>query len=285
VEGINVIRLSYLLASVGVAGLALMLVFSSSAILFTFNWQISPKPMLGIVYFYDREDPLTIVSDLQRMKDDGFQIISIPFVWDDNPKSAVRIKTNVLYEWAERLGLKIYLRQPYSDEALLKYLSFYHVDYLQIINEADAWLLKTSTVPGEIIAMAQKNAETAKSINPNIKTVSTYAVPFTLPSLITGTAEHADIVGIDIYEKIQLDTFPIQMQTLLTMTGKENIWIGEFGRATLNDEEQADFLIEGLNLFAKNGVEAVIIWSWNHCEALSIKGRLAEQKIAEWTKT
>ncbi|RLI47125.1 hypothetical protein DRO69_01410 [Candidatus Bathyarchaeota archaeon] len=266
----------------------LFLAFTSGTVLyFAFAWHTSAKPALGIVYFYDRDETYMIISELERIKEDGFQIVSIPFVWHDNPKDPLRVKTDVLMEKCSQLGLKVYVREPWQEnfEALEKYLSAYasKISYFQVINEADSQFFKEWRVPGELASLAQKNAEIIKKFNPNIKTVASFSTPLT-PTLIARIAEHVDIVALDIYEQVQLDTFPIQMQTLLTLSGKDTIWIGEFGYASLDDQAQAEFIRKGLDIFAKNGVEAVIIWGWKSFVGLNIKDRLAETTIKTWSQ-
>jgi len=277
------IRIAYKFVSrCGIFSLALILV-SIITLTYAFNMQTSTKPMLGIVYWYTNDDTLTITSELERMKADGFQIVCVPFVWDDNPQSPSRVQTDVLFNKASQLGLKVYVRQPSSSEALTSYLTVYgnQVAYMQVINEADTIFMKEWAVPSELTATAQTNAETTKKTNPNIKTVASFSTAL-FPSLVASIAEHADIIALDIYEQVQVDTFPIQMQTLLTLSGKNTIWIGEFGYATLNDQQQAEFIQKGLNLFKTNGVETVIIWGWNTNNGLNIKGRQAETVIKTW---
>jgi len=282
----NILRICYFLTSrLGALALAMLVLFSGSVVYFTFVWHTSPKPLLGIVYYYDRDETHMIVSELERIKNDGFQIVSIPFVWHDNPEDPLRVKTNVLMEECARLGLKVYVREPWLEkfEILKKYLAAYasKISYFQVINEADAQFFKEWRVPGELASLAQKNAEIIKEANPKIKTVASFSTPLT-PNLIARIAEHVDIVALDIYEAIQLDTFSVQMQTLLTLSGKHTIWVGEFGYASLDDKAQADFLVKGLELFSKNGVEAVVIWGWKSFVGLNIKGRLAETAIRDW---
>ena len=277
------IRIAYKFVSrCGIFSLALILV-SIITLTYAFNMQTSTKPMLGIVYWYTNDDTLTITSELERMKTDGFQIVCVPFVWDDNPQSPSRVQTDVLFNKASQLGLKVYVRQPSSSEALTSYLTVYgnQVAYMQVINEADTIFMKEWAVPSELTATAQTNAETTKKANPNIKTVASFSTVL-FPSLVASIAEHADIIALEIYEQVQVDTFPIQMQTLLTLSGKNTIWIGEFGYATLNDQQQAEFIQKGLNLFKTNGVETVIIWSWNTNSGLDIRGRQAETTIKTW---
>jgi hypothetical protein len=259
---------------------------SIATLTYAFNWQASAKPILGIVYWYYYDDTLTITSQLERMKADGFQIVCIPFIWDDNPQSPSRVQTDVLFSKASQLGLKVYVRQPSNSEALTSYLAVYgnQVTYMQVINEADTIFMKEWTVPSDIVTASERNAETVKKFNSNIKTLASFATPL-LPNLISSIAQHVDIIALDIYEQIQLDTFPIQMQTLLTLSGKNTIWIGEFGHSTINDQQQAGFIQKGLNLFKTNGVETVIIWSWNANNGLNIKGRQAETTIKTWEAT
>jgi len=283
---LRIISIAYKFVSrLGILSLAIILV-SIVTLAYAFNWQASAKPTLGIVYNYVDDDTLTITSELERMKVDGFQIVCVPFVWDDNPRSPSRVQTDVLLDKADQLGLKVYVRQPWSSEALTSYLGVYgnQVAYMQVINEADAKFIKEWDVAGELATIAWKNAETAKKLNPNIKTVASFATPL-LPNLISSIAQHVDIIALDIYEQIQLDTFPVQMQTLLTLSGKNTIWIGEFGCSTLDDQQQAEFIQKGLNLFKANGVETVVIWSWNTNTGLTIRGRQAETTIKTWEAT
>jgi len=280
---VNLIRIGEAFTGlIGVLGILLILGASFLSLqIFTVS-TLQPEPLIGIYYDYHSEQStLDIVADLEQIHSDGFQIISIPFAWDSNPQSDTRVKTDVLYMKATQLGLKIYVRQPYSVEALYYYLIVYgsRVSYVQAVNEADVRFIKEWYVPAELTAIAQHNAETAKSINPNIKTVASFATTF-LPNIIGDISSKVDIVALDIYEPVQLDSFPVQLQTLLTLSGKNNIWIGEFGYSG-TDEVQRDFLIRGLNLFSKNKVEAVIIWVWeNH--VLAIKNRAAETAIKNW---
>ncbi len=244
---------------------------------------------MGVMYLYYYEgDTLTIVDELERIRADGFQIVCIPFWWDSDPQHPNRIKTDVLYAKALQLGLKIYVRQPdslWDYEKLQAYLTVYaeKISYFQVINEADAQFVKEWSVPGELVSAAQKYAEIVKKANPNIKTVASFATPL-MPTLIRDIAKHVDIIALDIYEEIQLNTFPLQMQTILTTSNKHTIWIGEFGHATLDDQAQANFLTRGLDTFKKNGVEAVIIWCWKYNSSLKIKDRLAEKEVAKWIK-
>lgn len=100
-----------------------------------------------------------------------------------------------------------------------------------------------------------------------------------------GIASHTDIIAFDIYEGIQLDVFPLWMQSFLTESGKHTLWIGEFGQASLDDAVQSAFLIKGLNIFQKNGIETTIIWGWKVDDAsLSIQGRQAETDVTNWLK-
>jgi len=281
-----VLRIAYkFISRLGIFTLAILLA-SILTLTYAFNWHASPKPMLGIVYYYFYDDTLTMVSELERMKADGFQIICIPYVWwSDDPQSPWRVQTDTLYTKAAQLGLKIYVREP-DPYTLEKYLNAYasKISYFQVINEADARFLKEWNVPGELASIAWKNAETIKKFNQNIKTVASFSTPL-FPDLTSSIAQHVDIIALDIYEQVQLDTFPVQMQTLLTLSGKHTIWIGEFGYATLDDQQQADFLLKGLNLFKANGVEAVIIWSWNSNVGLNIKDRQAETVIKSWMES
>jgi len=278
-----VLRIAYKFTSrLGIFTLAILLA-SMLTLTYAFSWQASAKPMLGIFYCYYYDDTLTITTELERMKADGFQIIFIPYVWwSDDPQSPWRVQTDVLYTKAAQLGLKVYVREP-DPATLEKYLNAYasKISYFQVINEADAKLLKEWAVPGELTSTAWKNAETIKKFNPNIKTVASFSTPL-FPDLIQSIAQHVDIIALDIYEQIQLNTFPVQMQTMLTLSGKHTIWIGEFGCATLDDQQQADFILKGLNMFKTNGVEAVIVWSWNTNTGLAIKGRQAETTIRKW---
>lgn len=282
-ERLNVLRLA-----VSAKPTIMLLITIAGFAVFTFKgaltWNLSSKPMLGIVYDYYYDETFTITNELERMKADGFQILCIFFYWNENPQDPIRIKTNLVLEKAKQLGMQIYLRQPWNAETLKKYLSIYgdKIDYVQVINEADIVFLKEWYVTGQVAVIAEANAKAAKTIKPNIKTVATFATPI-IPNLITDIASHVDIIGLDIYEQIQLDTLTMQIQTLKTLSSKRNIWIGEFGYATLNDQEQADFFNKGLNLLQKNCVEAIIIWRWNWDDTgLSIKNRPAETIIKNW---
>jgi hypothetical protein len=281
-----VLRLAYkFISRLGIFTLAILLA-SILTLTYAFNSQASAKPMLGIVYWYFYDDTLTMVSELETMKADGFQILCIPYIWwSDDPQSPWRVQTDVLYTKAAQLGLKVYVRQP-DPATLEKYLNAYasQISYFQVINEADVRFLKEWYVPGELTSTAWKNAETIKKFNPNIKTVASFSSPL-FPDLVSSIAQHADIIALDVYEQVQLDTFPVQMQTLLTLSGKHTIWIGEFGYATLDDQQQAEFIRNGLNLFKTNGVEAAIIWSWSSNTGLNIKGRQAEQTIKSWVES
>ena len=266
-------------------GLLLIIIITILSISYSFEMEEPQKPIIGIYYNYSQDSTIEIISNLQRMKEIGFQIISIPILWNDNPTSPIRIKNRVFYSTAKQLGFEIYVREPWNLAEYTPYLSEYgdKITYIQIMNEADAKLLKEWYVPGELISIACENAEIAKKINPNIKTVASFATPF-LITLVHDIAQYADIVALDIYEDINLYTFPIQMQILLTASGKQNLWIGEFGYATPNDQDQANFIIKGLNLFKKNGVETVIIWVWHDNVGLKIKDRQAETEIENWIK-
>ncbi len=280
----NALKLfSVLTGKMGVVGLLVVLSFSLLTLNYGFIWQTNSEPMLGIVYDYLSDDTLTMSAELERIKANGFQIICIHFLWNTNPQDPNRVKTDVLFSKAAQLNLKVYVRQPWSPETLQAYLNVYvdKISYFQVINEADMKLLKEWSVLGELVAVAQKNAETVKTANPNIETVASFATPL-IPTLIRDISKHVDIIALDIYEQIQLTTFTFQMQTVLTASNKHTIWIGEFGYASLDDEAQANFLTKGLDTFKKNGVEAAIIWCWKHNLSLKIKNRQAETDIQNW---
>ncbi|MHA1583096.1 MAG: hypothetical protein ACTSYM_11475 [Candidatus Baldrarchaeia archaeon] len=271
--------------AVSTKSIGLILIIAFLSISSSFELKEPEKPVVGIYYNYLQDNTAEIICTLHRMKEIGFQIISIPILWNDDPTDPLRVKNEVFYSTAIRLGFKIYVREPWNLDIYTKYLSEYgdKISYVQIINEADVKFLKEWYVPGELVSIACENAKIAKKINPNIKTVASFATPLFIP-LIRDISEYADIIALDIYEDIQFYTFPIQIQMMLTASGKQNIWIGELGCATPNDQEQADFLIKVLDLCKKNGIEAAIIWVWHDNLGLKIKDRQAETEIANWIK-
>jgi hypothetical protein len=271
---------------IGRVGLIVALLLSCVTLAFTVDWQGSQSLAVGVVYQYWADNPDGIRAELNNMKNDGFQIVSIPFVWSSNPADVNRGKTDFLLDCAEMLGLQIYLREPSSSEELEQYLAVYssQISYVQIINEADIQLFHDWSIPGRLVSIAQNNAQITHNANSNIKTVASFATPFIL-SLISDVSKYADIIAYDVYEAIQLDTFVVQMQTLLTTANKQTLWISEFGCASLDDATQAAFLTKGLSIFQKNSVSVAIIWEWNEDLSLMIKGRQAESDIAEWLRS
>lgn len=259
-----------------------MIIFS-----FSIDIRTTPPMQLGAVYYYEKDDTFTIIAELNQLKNTGFQIVTIPFLWHDKDNDPQRVLTDVLYTTANDLGLQVYLRELWwSREVLQKYLLVYgsKITYLQVINEADMQLLKKWDVPDELVSKAHDIAIMAKTTNPNIKTVASFALPI-IPTLVRDIARHVDIIAMDVYEEIQLNLFPLLTQLLLTEAGKHSIWIGEFGKSTLDDAAQTKFLLNGLDLFQKNGVETTIVWGWKVNEVgLGIKGRQAETDVANWIK-
>jgi hypothetical protein len=282
----NILKVtSTFINKLGKIGLLVLMSLTIITLIFAVDWQPSPKPAIGVVYEYSFDGTDTIMSELKEIQNDGFQIVCIPFVWSSNPQDSSRIKTDVLLGKAQQLGLKVYVRQPNTPNNLEQYLAIYakQISYVQVINEADAWLIHEWNVPAELASIAQENAEVTKNANPNIKTVASFVSPF-IYSLITDIANHVDIIALDIYEDIQLDTFGVQLQALLTASNKNTIWIGEFGYATLDGNAQATFMTRGLDIFRKNSVESVIIWEWKQNPSLMIKGRPSETAVKTWVE-
>jgi hypothetical protein len=179
-----------------------------------FVWHASGKPMLGVMYDFYLDDTLTMIAELERIKAVGFQMVCISFWWHNDPQHPWRINTHVLLDEAARLGLKVYVRQPWSHEVLQQYLAEYadRIAFFQVVNEADTQVVKNWVVPSEIVVVAQRNAEIVKAANPNIKTVASFSTPL-LPMMVRGISEHVDIIALDIYEPIQLDTFALQTKS------------------------------------------------------------------------
>lgn len=260
------------------------LALSITVIGVTTSWGNSSKLALGVVYYYNQDSTDVIVAQLQQMKADGFQIVCIPFYWDPNPSDTISIQTSVLLETAQQLRLQVYVRQPYSTQDLQQYLTTYgtEIKYVEAMNEADAQLIASWSVPSEIESQAWQNAKTVKQYSSSIQTVASFATPL-IGNMIYDIAQHVNIIALDVYDPMTLDAFSVELQPILSFSGKSTIWIGEFGYATLDDQAQANFLIQGLNTFQKNGVSTVIIWSWNDAGVgFNIQGRLAEKVIATW---
>lgn len=275
-------------ASIAVCLVAL--VFSAFSINFGFTFQAGSKPIVGVVYYYYEDESFTITSELQKIHSDGFQIVEVPFWWSTDPSDPNRVKTDVMFSVAQQLGLIIYVREAYGSYSvsdLNSYLAVYgnRVNYLQVVNEADAQIIR-GMVPGQIATTAQQKADAAKAFNSSIQTVASFVTPL-VPTLVTDISQHADVIAMDVYEQVQLDAFPLELQMLLTASNKQSIWIGEFGSATLDNQAQANFLISGLNTFQKDGINAVIIWCWKDTNSgsLNIEGRLSETAVSQWIRS
>ena len=53
--------------------------------------------------------------------------------------------------------------------------------------------------------------------------------------------------------------------------------------STSDDAAQADYIIQGLNLFKSMGLKGCWIVYWNSANNVyGIRGRLAEQRVGEW---
>lgn len=277
--------MSSLTSRCGRATLLVILLLVCLVMYFCVDWNTNSKTVLGVTYYYTKDSETMIVEDLERIHDAGFPILCIPLEWSSNPSGSVRVKTSVLLTKAKQLGLDVYVREGWSSDVLQEYLNAYgdKISYVQVVNEADARFLKEWLVPGQLVAMAEKRAQISKSVNSNIKTVASFATPF-LGTLIRSIAEHVDIIALDIYERIQLHTFPLQTQTMLTLSDKYTLWIGELGYASLDDKAQADFLVDSANLCSLGGVDVAIIYAWKEYSdtGLSIEGRLAETELAKW---
>ena len=87
--------------------ICLLLIITTLSISYSFELEESEKPIIGIYYNYSQDSTIEIISNLQRMKEIGFQIISIPILWDDDPTSPIRIKNEVFYSTAVKLGFHI----------------------------------------------------------------------------------------------------------------------------------------------------------------------------------
>ena len=91
-----------------------------------------------------------------------------------------------------------------------------------------------------------------------------------------------DFVGLDIYMDSFLVLSPHFVTNLQQVTHK-NVIITEYGMSTSDDTAQANFIIQGLNLYKSMGLKGCWLVYWNsQFDNYGIRGRLAEQAVGDW---
>jgi len=234
---------------------------------------------------------------LQRMKDDGFTWIKIPFSTMQYPSSdgtfdgdLTFLTTMLLMKTAKNLGLKVYvtiLTLWSFDENYAMFFAGY-VSAYQILNEPDIMTYSTGVASNpylddEIVALFKpiydkiKKYDTEAEIVVNLSLLSPFRT-----SMVKALSPYVDIFGIDIYTDQGLEAAPVIVSYIKGIVPHMTVWVTEFGkpRGTQDDDRDA-FFIGVLNYCKKNGLSVAITTEWGGL-IYGIEDTSVESAIKDW---
>ena len=244
---------------------------------------------VGIYYSFLSEESGEIFDSLSRMKNMGIKVVKIWCEIDPyNPSSEVNNKTieffnNINYFGCFEIALIVY---NVPVEKVSYFLQNYgkYVKYIQLLNEPEAmksWAEGAFLMDEELMKVFLTYKNITDTYCPNAIYYTNFSPGFILrPNLAIEFSKYLNFVGFDPYTEAVHYLTPRYIEFLHSLTGKEVI-ISEFGASNVDEHRQADLIISYLNLFKKMGISQAWIWSWND-PIMGIKGKLAEQKVAEW---
>jgi len=247
------------------------------------------KVTVGITYYFLSEEDGDIFDSLSRMKNMGIKVIKIPCEIDPNdPYSAINNKTMKFFGYIDyfasfEIALMVY---NVPNEKLTYFLQSYgkYIKYIQLLNEPEAmnsWAEGAFLMDEELMKQLLTYKNITDTYCPNATYYTNFSPGFILrPNIAVEFSKYLDFVGFDPYTEAVYYLTPRYVELLHKLTGKEVI-ISEFGASNADEQRQVNLIISYLNLFKKMGVNQAWIWSWND-QIMGIKGKLAEQKVAEW---
>lgn len=246
---------------------------------------------VGITYVYEEDNVSQIYGEVSQIHSLGFQTIRVDLVCDPSyPQDNSNLQTDAFFSAAQtfNMSVAVIINNQASTGAIQYYLSNWgkYLSYIQILNEPE---LSASWAPGalftddEIIDNFQQDYAVVQSFHLSAQLYTNFEVGFLLrPNVPIELGKDLNFVGLDVYMESFLVLSPDLIQILHQTTNKPVV-ITEFGMDTTNDTAQANYLIQGLNLFKSMGLKGCWIAYWNDNEgSYGIQGRLAEQMVGEW---
>ena len=246
---------------------------------------------VGVSYVYEQDSVNQIYDQVSHIKELGFSVIRINMVCDStNPSAYSNTLTDVFFSAVRQIGIRVALiiNNHDSNDNIKYYLGKWGSDltYVQILNEPDvasSWDLGALFTDDEagsrfedvysIVQQHQLSAQYYTNFGPAFLVRTNLPVQF---------SEKLDFIGFDVFMESFLTLSPRMIQLLQKITNKP-IVVSEFGMSTSDDAAQADYIIQGLNLFKSMGLKGCWIVYWNSANNVyGIRGRLAEQRVGEW---
>jgi hypothetical protein len=246
---------------------------------------------VGITYVYEEDNVSQIYGEVSQIHDLGFQTIRVDLVCDpSNTEDVSNDQTNAFFSAAQyfNISVAVIINNQAEANTIQYYLAHWgkYLSYIQILNEPE---LSSSWAPGaffpddEIINSFQQDYAIIQSYHLPAQLYTNFEVGMLLrPNIPIQLSKNLNFVGLDVYMQSFVVLSPDLVQFLHQITNKQVV-ITEFGMDTANDVAQANFLIQGLNLFKSMGLKGCWIAYWNDDEGnYGIRGRLAEQMVGEW---
>jgi hypothetical protein len=246
---------------------------------------------VGISYVYEQDSLGQIYDEVARIKKLGFRLIRINMIADSvDPSAYSNTLTDVFFRAVRQLDIRIALVINNHDEVadvnyyLEKWGSY--LTYVQILNEPDvasSWDMGALFTDDEAGSRFEEIYTAVAQHQLSVQYYTNFGPAFLIrTNLPVQFSETLDFVGFDIFMESFLTLSPRMIQLLQKITNKEVV-ISEFGMSTSDDTKQANYIINGLNLFRSMGLRGCWIVYWNSINNVyGIRGRLAEQKVSEW---
>ncbi len=246
---------------------------------------------VGVTYVYEQDNVSQIFGEVSEIHSLGFQTIRVDLVCDpSNPQDISNLQTNAFFNATQYFNIAVAV--IINNQAAASTIQYYlfnwgkYLSYIQVLNEPE---LSASWAPGalftddEIIDSFQQDLAIVQSFHLSAQLYTNFEVGFLLrPNIPVELSKNLNFVGLDIYMQSFLVLSP-NLELFLHQITNKNVVITEFGMDTANDAAQANFLIQGLNLFKNMGLKGCWIAYWNDDQGnYGIRGRLAAQMIGEW---
>jgi hypothetical protein len=224
------------------------------------------------------------------MKNIGIKVIKIPCEIDPyDSRSWINNKTMKFFQFIDYFNCFDICLIVYNvgEDKLKFFLQNYgkYIKYIQLLNEPEAmksWAEGAFCMDEELIKQFLTYKNITDTYCPNATYYTNFSPGFFLrPNLVVEFSKYLDFVGFDPYTEAIYYLTPRFVELLHKLSGKDVI-ISEFGASNYDEQRQAKLIVDYLNLFKSMGIKQAWIWSWNDINNMGIKGRLAEQKVAEW---
>lgn len=255
------------------------------------------KLVVGVTYWYNLDGEGEIFDNVRRIKELGIKVIRVPLYCNPNSLfSAENNRTERFYyavEYFGGLNVSLMIHHTATEEYLRFYLEHWrqHLSYIQILNEPEvtsSWAEGAYYLDDEIVNKFMFFKNITDEYDLNVKYYVNFSPLFVARSnLVTLLGSQVDFLGYDSYMSSVFFLNPRFIEVLRKISGKDVI-VTEFGSASQNENEQADFILNNLEMFKNMGIEQAWIFSWNgengdpSYSGYAIRNKLAEEKVAEW---